>query len=569
MSGDNILRKHLQRYRFCDSSPWAVQLQNMGAILQKKLITSVLFSYIIVSALAQASESISLNIHAQQSGPIINRDIFGQFSEHIGEGIYGGIWVSEDSNIPNVNGIRSDVVKALREIKVPVVRWPGGCFVDQYHWREGVGKQRARTERINPWGNVIEPNHFGTDEFMDFIQQIGSEAYIAVNLGSGTVQEAADWLEYMTAEPLSTLAKQREKNGHKQPYKVKYIGFGNEAWGCGGAMTADEYFARMKPFSVFALNQNPQQRFAGIDLLFDRNAHNPNAMQRIAAGPNDNDTAFTEALMKNWAEAPGYLPLFDAMSLHHYTMTRGPMSDSSQDFGEVEYAKFIQLALEMDSIISMHANVMDQYDPEKQVALVVDEWGNWLKPELAENPMFLKQQNSLRDALTASLTLNIFARHADRVRMANIAQMVNVIQSMILTDNEKIVLTPTYYIYKLYVPFQDARLIPLTVKSASYSIGDISLPQIDAIAARAKDGKIWLALTNIDPNSSVEVAPRVDGIKSRSARGQVLTAASVNTVNSFNKPNTIVPKPVQFLSEKSELVLQLPPKSVTVVVLEN
>jgi alpha-N-arabinofuranosidase len=535
-----------------------------------KTIFSLLVSLsLIQSQLALAATHIDVTLHASDQGPTINRDIFGQFAEHIGEGIYGGIWVGKDSNIPNVNGIRSDVVAALRDINVPVVRWPGGCFADQYHWREGVGPQASRQSRINQWGNVLEPNSFGTDEFMEFIKQIGSEAYITANVGSGSVQEAANWLEYMTSDLPTTLTKQRIANGHDKPYAVKYIGFGNEAWGCGGAMTADEYFARMKPFSVLALNHNPEQRFSGIDMLFNHAATNPNAMQRIAAGANDTDTAFTEAMMKNWAEAPGYLPIFDSLSLHHYTMTRGPMSDPSTDFGEAEYVKLLQLALGMDDILKMHSKIMDKYDPKKLVSLVVDEWGNWLKPDLAKNKMFLKQQNSLRDAITASLTLNIFSRHADRVRMTNVAQMVNVIQAMILTDGEKMLLTPTYHIYRLYKPFQDAQLIPVEVNSGQYSFADITIAQVDVLAARAKDGKVWLALTNVDPHNSVKIKPRLKGVKLKGAKGEVLTALRVDSVNTFELPDAVVPKSVNFETTKGSLIIDIPPRSVTVVEIVN
>lgn len=529
------------------------------------MLLSLSFICLIQSQSVLSATTLDTTLLADEAGPRINRDIFGQFAEHIGEGIYGGIWVGKDSKIPNVNGIRSDVVAALRELNVPVVRWPGGCFADQYHWREGVGPQALRQSRINQWGNVLEPNSFGTDEFMEFINQIGSEAYITANVGSGSVQEAADWLEYMTSDLPTTLTKQRVANGHDKPYAVKYIGFGNEAWGCGGAMTADEYFARLKPYSVLALNHNPEQRFSGIDMLFNHGATKPNAMLRIAAGANDSDITFTEAMMKNWAEAPGYLPVFDALSLHHYTMTRGPMSDSSQDFAEAEYAKLVQLALGMDDILNLHSKIMDKYDPKKLVSLVVDEWGNWLKPDLAKNKMFLKQQNSLRDAITASLSLNIFARHADRVRMTNIAQMVNVIQAMILTDDDKMLLTPTYHIYRLYKPFQDAQLIPVELNSGQYSFADISIPQVDVLAAKAKNGKIWLALTNVDPNNSVQIKAAVKGIKVKRAQGEVLTAQSVDSVNTFDLPHMVAPKAVIFYAKNGSLILELPPKSVTVV----
>ncbi|MEQ5806099.1 alpha-N-arabinofuranosidase [Alteromonas sp. NFXS44] len=517
---------------------------------------------------AFATEQVLIDVGSP--GPKINKDIFGQFVEHIGEGVYGGLWVGENSDIPNTRGLRDDVTEALKQLHIPVIRWPGGCFADQYHWREGIGPQSSRVSRNNAWGNVIEPNQFGSDEFMELAKQIGSEAYLTVNVGSGTVDEAADWFEYLTSDNPTTLATLRAENGHPVPYKVKYIGFGNEAWGCGGAMSADEYFARLKPFSVFALNHNPQQRFSGIDLLFNHGASNPEAMIKIAAGPNDNDTDFTESLMKSWSEAPGYLPVFDAMSLHHYTMSRGPMSDYSADFGQAEYAHFVSMAMGMEDVLTAHENIMDQYDPQKKVALVVDEWGNWLKPDISENPMFLKQQNSLRDAITAALTLNTFMRHADRVKMANIAQMVNVIQSMILTQGKDMLLTPTYHLYKMYVPFQDATFIPSDFKADMITIGKTHLPQIDVVSAKSPEGKIWMALINIDPGKTTEIEALAGGTSFQTATGSVLTAPEVNTVNEFGRPEAVKASPVRFEREKSgKLVISLPPKSVTVVSLQQ
>ncbi len=515
-----------------------------------------------------AAEQVQIAVN--QPGPVINKDIFGQFVEHIGEGVYGGLWVGKDSDIPNTNGLRNDVISALKQLHVPVVRWPGGCFADQYHWREGIGPQTTRVSRSNAWGNVIVPNQFGSDEFMELAEQIGSEAYLTVNVGSGTVKEAADWLEYLTSYNATSLASLRAENGHPEPYRVKYIGFGNEAWGCGGAMSASEYFAKLKPFSVFALNHNPEQRFSGIDLLFDHGASNPDAMVRVAAGPNDGDTAFTESLMKSWASAPGYLPIFDAMSLHHYTMSRGPMSDSSVNFGQAEYVRFVSMAMEMEDVLNQHIDVMDKYDPEKRVSLVVDEWGNWLKPDISENPMFLKQQNSLRDAITAGLTLNTFMRHADRVKMANIAQMVNVIQSMILTKDDAMVLTPTYHLYKMYVPFQDSTLLPLAFRPETITVNGETLPQFDAVTARSKTGQLWMALINIDPVNAVDIEPLAENGYVTKASGSVLTATEVNTVNDFDKPDAVLAKPVAFKRDQNgRMIITLPPKSITVVMLEN
>jgi alpha-N-arabinofuranosidase len=521
-----------------------------------------LFAALAIAGQAQAQATHTLVLDASQAGPVINRDIFGQFAEMLGEGIYGSVWVGPDSKIPNVRGIRSDVVQALRAIKVPVVRWPGGCYADQYHWRDGVGPATGRRARLNAfWGGTLEPNTFGTDEFMDFLGQIGSEAYLSVNVGSGTVQEAADWLEYMTADQPTALAQERAAGGHKAPYRVKYLGLGNESWGCGGPMTAEAYVERMKLFSGFVKDLNPAQ--VGNPLN-----PNPDAMRRIAVGPGDEKTAaYAEAVMKEWSTHTPYDRDIEGLSMHYYTLTGPyPMTDAATGFGEKEYAAFIKKTYGLDEAIAQQSAVMDKYDPDKKVSLVVDEWGNWLKP--MPGAKVLKQQNSLRDAITASLSLDIFARHADRVRMANIAQMVNVIQSMVLTDGPRMVLTPTYYVFRMYAPFQDAQVIPLKLDPGEYRFGEITTPQVDGIAARAKDGKVWLALTNIDPNRSVEVDATVQGVHAQRAVGEVLTAQAVDAVNTFDAPATITPKAYGAEATNDRLTLRLPPKSVVVVRLD-
>ena len=518
---------------------------------------------------------IPLTIAVDQAGPVINRDIFGQFAEHLGEGIYGGVWVGKDSPTPNLRGIRSDVVAALRAIKVPVVRWPGGCFADEYHWRDGIGPAAKRGVTVNSnWGGSIEPNTFGTDEFMDFASQVGAEAYISVNVGSGTVEEANDWLEYMTAAAPASGAKERAANGHAAPYRVKYLGLGNESWGCGGPFTADEYVSRMKPFAHFIHNQNPAQADPPLDFSkmiedlmagrsFDSLPRNPNGMMRVAVGPNTLDASYTEAVMKAWkARSPIYWSI-EGLSLHHYTYGGLPMSEPATGFGEKQYVTMLKQTLSMDSIIAMHSAIMDKYDPKKSVGLMVDEWGVWLKNDPGTEPLHLRQQNSLRDGIAAALNLNIFARHADRVRMTNIAQMVNVLQSMILTQGARMVLTPTYHIYKMYVPFQDATLLPVTINGGEFTSGTITLPRVDAVAARGKDGKVWLSLTNLDPNHAADVTA-----SGTAAVGEVLSAERVDTINTFDAPAAVTPKPFSAKAEGGSLLLHLPPHSVTVVRLE-
>ena len=522
--------------------------------MRARLAAALVVLFLSLPILAQ--DKVALAVDPSKPGAKINRNIFGQFAEHLGHGIYEGIWVGPDSKIPNTRGIRNDVVAALKAIKVPNVRWPGGCFADEYHWRKGIGPQRSVT--LNPnWGGVTEPNTFGTHEFMDFIDQIGSEAYVSVNVGSGTPQEAAEWLEYLTAAQPDSLAKERAANGHAAPYKVPLLGLGNESWDCGGNMTADYYLSQMKIYTRFVRNYNPAQQ-------------DNHQMLKIAVGPGGDGprwTDWTETIMKAHQQHTWSWDI-DGLSMHNYTVGDWVNKFPSMGFGENEYAKVLKLTLEMDGLISKHSAIMDKYDPDKKVALIVDEWGGWYAPYPGSNPGFLVQQNSMRDAVLAALNLNIFARHADRVRGANIAQMINVLQAMILTDKEKMVLTPTYHVFKMYLPFQDATFVPVKLDAGWYTNGDVALPRVDAIAAKDTNGKLWLAVTNLDPNQPVELEASLAGITAKSAAGQTLTAAKVDSINTFDAPNTVVPKPATVRVQDGKVTLSLDPKSVTVVSVE-
>jgi alpha-L-arabinofuranosidase len=379
-----------------------------------------------------------------------------------------------------------------------------------------------------------------------------------VNVGSGTVQEAADWLEYMTAAQDTTLQKERAANGHSAPYKIALLGLGNESWDCGGNMTPEYYLDRMKTFTRFVRNYNPAQT-------------EKNQMQKIAVGPGGNEerwAEWTDTVMKAYQRHTWSWDI-NGLSLHSYTTVKWPPSYKSVGFGEDEYAQILHSTLDMEKLIEKHSAIMDKYDPEKKVALLVDEWGGWYAPLPGSNPGFLVQQNSLRDALLAALNLNIFARHADRVRGANIAQMINVLQAQILTDHEKMVLTPTYYVYKLYVPFQDATFIPVSFEAGSYKQAGVELPRVDALAAKGKDGKLWVEITNVDPNQPVEIALSVSGAQARSAAGQTLTAPKVDSVNSFEGPKAVVTKPISAKLQGDKLILSLEPKSVTVFSVEE
>jgi alpha-N-arabinofuranosidase len=528
-----------------------------GSPLVRSLLASLTLLAVAMAAPVADAQKIALFIDVSKPGPKIDRNLFGQFAEHLGHGVYEGIWVGPDSKIPNTRGIRNDVVAALKAIKVPNVRWPGGCFADEYHWRKGIGPQRTVT--LNPnWGGVIEPNTFGTTEFMDFLDQIGAEAYLSVNVGSGTPQEASEWLEYLTTAQPTTLAKERDANGHPAPYKVAFLGIGNESWDCGGNMTPDYYLSQLKIYSRCVRNFNPAQQ-------------DKQQMLKIAVGPGGSEsrwTEWTDAIMKAYQNHTWSWDM-NGLSMHSYTVVKWPPSFASVGFGETEYAQILKSTLEMNSLVEKHSAIMDKYDPEKKVALVVDEWGGWYAPLPGSNPGFLAQQNSLRDAVLAALNLNIFARHADRVRMANIAQMINVLQAMILTDKEKMVLTPTYYVYKMYVPFQDATFVPATFDAGTFTRDGITLPRIDAIAAKDKAGRLWLAITNVDPNQSAEIEVTLAGMNAKSAAGETLSASKVDSVNTFDAPNSVVPKPFSANAQDGKLTLKLAPKSVTVVAVEE
>ena len=429
---------------------------------------------VALPALAQQASSASLTIHADQPGPQVNRQLFGQFAEHLGAGIYGGIWVGEDSKIPNTRGYRNDVLQALRDLKVPVVRWPGGCFADEYHWRDGLGPKDKRTVRINTnWGGVPDGNEFGTHEFFDFVEQIGADAYVNANVGTGSPAEAAQWLEYMTGDQDTTLVKERTANGRDKPWKVAVYAMGNETWGCGGNMRPQYYADQYNRYSTFM-----------------KTAQNPPPVM-LASGDRDGSaTDFTSELMKNRRTR------MDAISMHYYT-TLGPTwfnKDTATGFNEAGWIRVLANTLKMDGYIKKHDQIMTATEkkaaaspngPKGKVGLYIDEWGTWYKPEPGSNPGFLVQQNTIRDAIVAAANFNIFHKHADRVQMTSIAQTVNVLQAMVLTDGPRMLLTPTYHVFHMYKPFQEATSLPLDIKTATYAYGKESVPQVSASAARS------------------------------------------------------------------------------------
>jgi alpha-N-arabinofuranosidase len=511
--------------------------------LRQLLAASSLATALAFSASTALAQSFVL--HADQPGAKIDRNIYGQFAEHLGRGVYEGVWVGEDSKIPNTKGYRNDVVAALKELKVPLVRWPGGCFADEYHWREGIGPRDKRPVRVNTnWGGVDENNAFGTHEFMDFAEMIGAQTYVNGNVGTGTAQESADWIEYMTSDSGSTLAQERRKNGRDKPWMVDWFAVGNETWGCGGGMRPEYYSDLFRQYGSFI--KTPKDRHT----------------RKIASGANAQDYNWTEVLLSTAAKH------MDGYSIHYYTLPTGKWDKkgSATQFGEDQWFSTLANTLKMEELVTKHSAIMDKYDPKKRISLLVDEWGTWYDVEPGTETGFLYQQNSLRDALVAAINLNIFHEHADRVRMSNIAQMVNVLQAMILTDKEKMVLTPTYHVYAMYRPFQDAISLPIKVTAPDYTFGGKSVPGVTASAARDAAGVVHVALVNLDPNKPVTLTAELAGLAAKSVSGQVLTAPAMNTINTFDKPSEVKPAAFKGASlAKGGLTVTLPAKSVVVL----
>jgi alpha-N-arabinofuranosidase len=490
--------------------------------------------------------STRIVINADLGEDRISRHLYGQFAEHLGHGIYGGIWVGEDSPIPNTNGIRNDVVEALRKLSIPNLRWPGGCFADEYHWKDGIGPRDQRPKMINTnWGGVTEDNSFGTHEFLELCEQLGTEPVICGNVGSGTVEEMADWVEYLNFDGISPMADLRRVNGREESWNVKYWGVGNESWGCGGNMTPEYYADQFRRYATFCKN------------------YGSNRLRKIAGGGSEEDYRWTETLMKNIP--PG---MMWGLSLHHYTTkTWHGKRGTATDFGEPEYFHILRLCLNIEEVLDRHIAIMDQYDPQKKVALVVDEWGTWHDVEPGTNPGFLYQQNTLRDAMVAALSLNYFNERCDRIRMANIAQMVNVLQAMILTDEGKMMVTPTYHVFEMYRVHQDATLLPLTMDNeTTYRLEEEEIPALSASASRDADGKIHVTLVNIHPDQAMKMFIDVKGREISKLSGRILTAEELTAHNTFEDPDLV--HPVSFNEarlKKESIELEVPAKSILVL----
>ncbi|HPG73688.1 MAG TPA: alpha-L-arabinofuranosidase C-terminal domain-containing protein [Bacteroidales bacterium] len=506
--------------------------------MKNRLILSLIFVGAILSSAAQNT----LYLHTDEAETKINPEVYGHFAEHLGDCIYGGIFVGEDSEIDNIRGFRTDVIDALREMGIPLLRWPGGCFADTYHWKDGIGPRENRPSIVNVhWGGVTEDNSFGTHEFLDFCELIDAEPYININVGSGTVREASEWVEYVTSANDSPMTKLRKQNGRDEPWNVRYWGIGNENWGCGGHMTP-EYYADL--YNNFASYCN-------------------GAKYKIAGGPNVADYNWMRVVMQKTTRFPW---LVQGVSLHNYSFTNNwENKGNATGFGEAEWFSNLKDVQRMEELIKRHTSIMDQYDPINRIGLIIDEWGNWFNVEEGTNPGFLYQQNTIRDAVSAAINLNLFNNNAHRVKMANIAQMVNVLQAVILTKGNQMVLTPTYYVFKMYQVHQGATLIPSNLKTEQYEYNGMSIPALSS-SASVKDGVVSITLSNANPNKAVVLDCQITGHDYSSATGLVISSNGLNDYNNFGEPEKVSMKDFQLNKPKNgRLKIEIPAHSVVLV----
>lgn len=507
----------------------------------KKILTTVYSILLFTFSVSSQNSDVSIRIYPEKGNQVISKHIYGHFAEHLGSCIYGGLWVGENSPIPNTKGYRTDVLEALKKLQIPNLRWPGGCFADEYHWMDGIGPLEKRPKMVNNnWGGTVEDNSFGTHEFLNLCELLNCEPYISGNVGSGSVEELAKWVEYMTSDGDSPMANLRRQNGREKPWKVKYLGVGNESWGCGGDMLPDYYADLYRRYAVYCRNFDGNQLF------------------KIGSGASDYDYNWTDVLMKKVGNK------MNGLSLHYYTVKGWGKNEkgSATNFTDEDYYWTLGKSLEIEEVLQKHMAIMDKYDKDKKVGLMVDEWGTWFEVEPGTNPGFLYQQNTMRDAFVAALTLNTFNKYGDRIQMANIAQIVNVLQSMILTKDDKMVLTPTYHVFDMYRVHQDAINLPLDIISQTKEIRGRNVSMVNASASK-KDGLTHITLANIDLNNPQNVSIDLSNTKVSKVSGRILTSKDIHDHNTFENPNTVQPQTFDGAKVvNGKLNIQLPAKAI-------
>jgi alpha-L-arabinofuranosidase len=498
----------------------------------------------LLKARAQLSSSdISIDVQLDEPIAKIRPAIYGQFAEHIGGVIYDGIWVGRDSKIANTDGIRQTIIDHVKTLGPVVVRWPGGCFADKYHWRDGIGPVSRRPRRYGRWREETETNQFGTHEFLRFCRLCGVEPYLAANVGTGSPEEFQQWVEYCNAPAGSTsLADERAANGHPEPFKVKYWGVGNESWGCGGKFVPEDYCREYRRF-VEWLPRYDADPFP------------------IAAGPNSNDLDWTRRFFDKWAD--GARADIKGWAPHYYCGTTGHALKFSVD----QWYEQLHKANRMEPLIKDQWAAMGEFDRKREVQLIIDEWGSWHPAGTEINPRHLfEQMGTLRDALVAALSLDTFNRHADKVAMANVAQLVNNLHSLFLADGDKFVATPTYHVYTMYRPHQNARAVRIDVQTPeiTFRAGDRSerIVRLAGSASRTSDGRAMVTLAHLHASEPADVIIRLRGGAAGGVRQTVLTHRELNAHNTFERPDVVTPQTTVLATRGTELRCTLPPASV-------
>lgn len=488
---------------------------------------------------------------------VIHPYLHGHFAEHLGELVYPGICVPPGCSIPNTNGIRNDVVAALRPLGVPVLRWPGGCFADDYHWRDGIGPVDQRPMRVNRhWGMAEEPNQFGTHEFVAFCRALGAEPYFAGNVGSGTPAELRDWVEYCNFAGRSTLADERRANGAAEPFGIRYWGIGNENWGCGGDMSPEQYAGEFCRFRSYVSS------YSGTEV------------RAIACGANNADwdwtRRFLERMRRHYQDR---LRKVQGLAAHYYCGTAG----TATEYTESQWLELLARAYAVEGVIAGHRQIMDEYDPERRIPLLLDEWGAWHPVEQGKPERGLYQQNTIRDACVAALSLDVFHNHADRLAMANIAQLINVLQALLLVEEDRCIKTPTFHVFDLYKAHQGAHAVRFETLAETVTDGEASAAwcrtryldrgpfALRAVhgSASVRENQVCVTAVNTHPTEPVELEVELYRARWSSAEATLLAADDIHAHNTFADPERVRLSPSQELAPDGDRVrVHLPAGSI-------
>jgi len=476
---------------------------------------------------------------ARNRGECVSPYMYSHFAEHLGRCIYRGVWVGDSKSIENENGIRTDVVSALKKLQLPALRWPGGCFADSYHWQDGIGPREERPRRYNLWWHQPEKNEFGTDEFIRFCRMIGTEPYICVNVGSGTVEEARAWVEYCNSNQDTTWAQKRAENGSAEPFNVKFWGVGNENWGCGGSMRPEYYAGLYRRFATYMRATSPEIK------LFACGSH---------AGIPEWDVRFLEGVK-------GATRLVDYLSLHIYSAN----GISDLQYSEDDYYRVMSQVDIMERNLERAAGLCRAYSTSgHRIKVVLDEWGTWFKEARTENGLL--QQSTMLDAVFTGLSFHCFHRHAADLFMTNMAQTVNVLQALILTEGPKMCCTPTYYVYDMFKPHRGGTLLPINMQTPQLDIaGGKRLPAVSASATTKDDGSLALSLINIDLKNPATVNIDLPECVRTEARVSELRSVGVTDHNTPDNPDVVKPRMRKLELNGNKLQIEIAPHSVMMV----